>query len=243
MKLLLPLLTIALLATLAPVAHAELMRISYQIDGLPQVQCGLVPMAGPISCPNVVLPLDISQLGADSNSPGASTFANLTSSTVDLINPGTTSLALNIVIYAQDFTMPTGAGFLFSNVGGTVLPPGTASDLTFISCIDPLNRAIDTSVNGGSCPAGSIASTQSTPNITNPGVFSQPQLQAVIVPAGKFALDETFKFNLAPGAHLNWSASTAVLTQIPEPTSSILVLVGTGLLGLGVLARKRLIRN
>jgi hypothetical protein len=238
MKLLLPLLTIALLATLAPVAHAELMRISYQIDGLPQVQCDVVPLPGPINCPNTLLPLDISQLGADSNSPGTSTFANLTSSTVDLSNPTSSSLDFTIVIYAQGFTMPTGPAFLFSNVAGTVLPPSTASTLTFISCIDPFNRAIDTSVTGGTCPAGSIASSPSTPNIASLGAFSQPQLQAVIVPATTFALDQTFKFTLAAGAHLNWSASTAVLSEVPEPTTTILVLGGTGLLGLSTLLKR-----
>jgi hypothetical protein len=246
MKILLTLLAVTLLPALSPVAHAAVLtQISYQIDGalfLP-VFCN-TPGPGPVACPNRSGPgLDITQLGADSNSPGSSTISDLTSAAVDVINVSSTPLALSIVMFTTDFTAPTGLGLtLVSHVGGTVLNGG--GTFNYQSCVDPLNRTPDvTTLAGGNCPVGSSGSGPSTPNISLPGAFSDTETKPVTLLPGMYALNQSFEINLGPGTELNWSASSVLVSAVPEPSSSILVLGGTGLLGFGALWRKRLFRK
>jgi hypothetical protein len=247
MKILLTLLAVTLLPALSPVvAHAAVLtQISYQIDGVlfPPVFCNTPAGPGPINCPNVSGPVfDISQLGADSNSPGSSTISNLTSAAVDLINVSSASQALSIVMFTTDFTAPTGLLTLVSHVGGTVLKGG--GDFTFQSCVDPLDRTPDvTTLAGGTCPVGSTGSGASTPNIGPAGAFSDTQFKPVALAPGTYALNQSFEIHLDPGAELNWSASTVLGSAVPEPSSSILVLGGTGLLGFGAFWRKRFFRK
>jgi hypothetical protein len=244
MKILLTLLAVALLVVLSPVAHAEFIQINYAIGISAQVPCvALLP--GPVMCTNVPgPPLDITGLNADSNSPGTATFAEMTSADVDLVNTSASDVTIDIVISANHFTTPGDKVPFFSNISGTVLKGGPDNLLLFQSCFDPLDRLVDTSLKNGACPSGSFGSGMVSPNITSPGTFQSPAIGTTPMLGPSYALDQSLTIILFPGAEITWTASTAVAAPaIPEPTSSILVLGGTGLLAFGALARKRLFRK
>lgn len=205
-------------------------QITYSIDGGATTTCNVASSDGPVVCPSILGPtLGISLLEADSNSPGANpTFEESAVLHINNVTGGTHSIAINVA--AQDFTTPTAPPNILvnSHIGGTVVIGSAANTLSMQSCLD----AGDT-LNG--CP-GTFQTAVGTPSITAPGSFKNDQLGTVTSIAGPYAIDELINLTLGGGAQVNFAASTT-LTQVPEPTS--IVLLGGALL----LASGRLIRR
>jgi len=185
-------------------------------------------------------PLRIVGLDANSNGPGDSSLAVMTSSDVDLDNNGTSSVTLQIQISEDGFTAPVGGGTLLSHIGGTVVAGLFNSTLSYQSCINPSNTLRSVSSQGVACSAGDIASGLSAPSITTTGSFSNDKSATFTGLSGPYSIVESYFITLAPGAEINWSASTSVQATtptVPEPASSMLFL-GAGLAGLGAFCRK-----
>jgi len=240
--------TAGVLLALAPVASANTIQVQYQVGTGPITTCSATA-PGPVTCSDAAgPPLNIVGLGADSNSPGtlqggsASGIAVLTSAETDLINNSTSSQTLQIEISVNDFTAPVGLNAsLLSHVAGTVITTGgnAGSDLlSFESCIDPSN-ALASVVTSVTCPPGASASGISGPSISAVGSFQNDKSATRASLFGPYSIDESIVITLAPGAEINWSASSSVgASSVPEPASSMLFL-GAGLVGLGAFSRKR----
>jgi len=179
-------------------------------------------------------------LDANSNDPGTSTIAVMTSDDVDLVNNGTGSVNLQIQISEDGFTAPVGSGTLLSHIGGTVVQAGLfASSLSYQSCINPKNTLRGVSSQGVACSTGDIASGLSAPSIAAVGSYSNDKSATFTGLAGPYSIVESYFITLSPGAEINWSASTTVQATtptVPEPATSMLFL-GAGLVGLGALGK------
>lgn len=224
-------------AVLAPAAYGEMIQIQYQVTGSSPVTCSTA-LPGPVSCPNTGVPLAITNLDANSNSPGTSTMADLDSSALSLFNTSGASETIQIQVSANDFTAPAGSSLtLLSHIGGTVLIGGTGNSISFQSCIDPSNSLRSVGSLGVACPAGATASGLSAPSITAAGSFDNSQSATVASVSGSYALSESYVITLAAGAQINWSASTTLQgAATPEPDS--MALAGLGLLGLSLVLKR-----
>jgi hypothetical protein len=95
--------------------------------------------------------------------------------------------------------------------------------------------------DGVACPgATTISSGISTPAISTNGVFDDTKMAGAPPIGINYSLSERFSLTLAPNEELNFSTSSIVST-IPEPAT--IPLLGTGLILLGALGRKRLLTN
>ena len=230
--------TITILAALASVAQAENIEIGYRPGAGSPVMC-TAALPGPVTCPNVAgPPFTITELQANSNSPGTTGLSELTSDTLDLKNVSGSTQTLQIAISANDFTEPTGTPIEFlSSIGGTVVTGGPGSGLTFGSCLDPGNSLNTQFVFQCNSKPGVILSGVSTPFIGNPGAFADSKTSTLLSLTKPFSINQNLLVTLPPGGEINFSASTK-LTVIPEPSS--MLLLGSGVLGLAqVLRRKR----
>jgi len=223
-------------AVIAPAAYGETIQIQYQIGSGAIVTCSSV-LPGPVVCTNQPgPPLAITDLDANSNSPGTTAMSDETSSSLNLSNNSAMAQTIQIQVSANDFNAPVGSNVaLSSHVGGTVLLGG-ASTFSYQSCIDPSN-AIKNLGGGVTCPSGSFASGVSTPSIASAGAFMDTQSKTIAL-SGSYAIDEAYSITLAAGSEINWSASTTLTggTATPEPNS--LALAGLGLLGFSLLLKR-----
>jgi hypothetical protein len=126
---------------------------------------------------------------------------------------------------------------LFSHIGGTVSIGGTVNSLSYQSCIDPANVLRSVGSFGVACPAGAMASGLSAPDVRTQGSFSNDKTATFASVSGPYALIEAYVITLAPGAEINFSASTQVTATTPEPSTAFLFL-GTGLIGLGAVGKR-----
>lgn len=226
-------------AVLAPSAYGEMIQIQYQITGAGIVTCS-ASLPGPAICANSSGPLlAITQLDANSNSPGSTPMDEVTSDALSMLNVSSASQTIQIQISANDFSPTTSSETLLSHIGGTVLIGGAANSLSFQSCVDPSNALRSVGSTGIACTPGSTGSGVSAPSIAAAGSFDNTQSATVGALSSQFTLSESYIITLAAGAQINWSASTTLegaAVTTPEPNS--MALAGLGLLGFGLLLKR-----
>lgn len=164
-----------------------------------------------------------------SYSPSTSPFA-LDLQTLSAACQSSSCSALSISISDVGFTSPVLANGLISSVGGTLTGGGSVTQNAYL---DPLNQYFGTTESIGSV------------SVTGPGAVSGSTTGAGPWPVGdstaySLTLTDTLNANCSHSSCATFSLDNNI-TSVPEPGS--LALFGAGLLGLGLIMRKRVRRQ
>ena len=172
-------------------------------------------------------------VNVSTNLPGTPAEADTTNSSFKIKNNTSSSKTIFFLAGGSGFTMPTGTELWDATSGTTTL--GSGGSVSTFACIF-LNNTIPSS--GGCSGADKITPTETKNNlpaasawalttgkVLNTGVLTTP-----------YALVDVVEITLSAHEQITLSSSASVL-PVPEPAS--LLILGTGLIGLGMFGRRR----
>ncbi len=213
------------------------LQISYQEtspSAFGPVICGTGGNDGPVVCAAAAPGVTINVLSASSNSPGTPGIAQQFGSTLQITT--TSAVTLNVWFAAQGFTSPTTPPSInYASSVSLTSTTGTGT-VALMSCVDGANGLAPPS--GTFCATPDATLTNTTLHYT--GVDSQANTVGETIAsltATPYSLSQELTLTLAAGSNLNVITSQ-ILTPVPEPTS--LLLLGSGLLGAGLLFRRKM---
>lgn len=221
----------ALAAFLPLGAHAGLVLDESVNGGASFVQiCGGVNACSPGVTFTDANGVQFTVLGASSNSPGTPTGADVTQASVRVTNA--TGATQSLILRAGDtgFTAPSGAVTLSNQISGTVITGTPVNLFSSMACANPNNVQ-----NGCGSPADVTPTINS--NITQSNSagsnFNSLGIPSLGTP---FSLTEVVDMTLGNGTILTYTGSADV-KPVSEPAG--LLILGTGLIGLTMLRRRR----
>jgi hypothetical protein len=223
---------VTILAMGAPRAEANLI-VDYSLDGgatfqnLVNVASGSSVSAG---SPTVGV-FGISLLSIQSNSPGTPSLARLLSDSLDLVNNSAATASIEFAFSDTGFTAPIAPPNLVlnSHIGGSVTTGNAANLASFTSCVSTINSNLDT------CTGATDVAGPGTPDITA-NSFQSDARDTIVSLSGPYSITSIWSVTLGADSDVGFQAN-ASLAAVPEPLS--MSLLATGLIGLGVVRRRR----
>lgn len=225
-----------------PLARAELV-ISASVDGGAIYQLaagasgGLEAYAGGLcltgTCSaNAVFSIAVNEL---SNSPGTATLSKVLSSTLDVQNLSGADHTLQLYFGDTSFTSPVTppAINVNSHIGGSVITGSPDNLLSFLSCIDQSDQQ---NPCGTPSDAGDTIVGPGTPNITQ-NSFQADNSATINSLDSPYSISQYVDITLGGGSEINFSDNTSLTQPTPEPGT--IILVGSALVGIGLIARRR----
>jgi hypothetical protein len=161
--------------------------------------------------------------------------SSLTGSISTLFGPAA-SHTIHIVEFEADYNAFGSPAFnVNSRVSGTYPGEGGTAAVTF--------QSWENATNGGAIPPGGTATSLlilPTPGFSSGGSFDTNSgggvFNSFVPGAGLFSVTDETDITMAGGGDMNFS-NHVTLSPVPEPAT--MLLLGSGLLGMGVYARKR----
>lgn len=218
-----------------PKAHANIV-LEYSLDGGSSWTTLLTGPSGSTQATlgTTVGSFAITVASVSSDSPGTTHLAQVLSASLDIQNGAGSTQSIEFAISDIDFTAPITPPKLSlnSHIGGTVGSSGANQNnaTTFQSCISTTNA------NLTSCAGATAASTVGSPSITTPNAFANDQFATITSLTAPYSITSIWDLTLGAGADLGFQAR-ASLAPVPEPVT--LSVLGTGLVALGIIRRRR----
>lgn len=218
----------------APLMQGAL-QISYQETSPagPATLCGTGPDTGPVVCAASLPGVTINVLSASSNSPGTPALSQQFGSTLQITT--TADVTLHVWFAAQDFLTPTTPpSILYSSSLSLTSTTGTGK-VGLESCVDGSNGLAPPTTPFCSNPEASLTNTDLNYNgaTSSSNTVQENVASLTTVP---YSLSQELTLTLGAGSNLNVITSQ-ILTPVPEPGT--LALLGSGLLGVGMLFRRK----
>jgi hypothetical protein len=176
--------------------------------------------------------VNITVLGAASNSPGGAN-AQLFSSVTQINNPTAAAVSFQLLVGSTDFTSPTGAATLNSQIGVSSGSTAVGNSLQFQSYVNADNSQFG---------LGAFTSGPQNLIVNVPNNSDNSEVQSLGNTAGTFSIVQRYAITVGAGASYNFSSNTNVFTTpstvIPEPATAISAIVGLASMGLIRLRRR-----
>ena len=223
------------IAAFAPLAHADFAITVNGTTCASGVGTPTTPVFGEGgACANFTTANGIAVSGLSTAGTQATTNSQQFTTTTFLTNTSTSSQTITIAAATNGFTSPNAPPPITDSFTYTLNETtGATTASSYKACVDPLNGlTAPTGTCGSPTPlvvAGVVSNASSTGQIVLTSLGPNP-----------FSLNQQITLTLAAGTSVTLTASQT-LTQVPEPAS--IVLLGSLLVGLTTLFRKKVARQ
>jgi hypothetical protein len=223
-----------LIAVCAPLAHADFV-IDYSVNGGAAVQCADVVSASPnnnATCPIISADSGLLSVFGVAGLGSQGTPTQQLDGTISYSYTGSTPLTLTVWYFDTDFSAPVAPPDIdySSQLGYSTTTRTPLSTIGLESCVETGNSTATSPF----CAAGPSLTNATLTLGSNGSDGATTVLTSLAAP---YALSQQVTLSLTGASSGNFSVSQN-LTPVPEPAS--LILLGSGLLGLGVVVRRKM---
>jgi PEP-CTERM motif len=170
----------------------------------------------------------------------AAAFSQELGTTLLISNTRDSAVTLDINIADSNFSTPITPPIIVDHSGSTLNNTTGTNSMTLTSCVDQSNGLVPPGAAFCSSPAPGMAGPNGILTQTGPGTVSNESAGTITSLHPMFSLTEQLDIVAGPRSNFNVTSSQ-VLTQTPSrvPEPGAIMLLGTALLGIAMLVRKK----